>query len=72
MPAEAGRAPEDDAQPRASEPEPPLAEPLALDDAAAYELLGRYGLQPLLPLAKFEYQLLELIAGLEQRIRALQ
>ena len=50
---------------------PPLVEPLALDDMAVYEILQRYQLQPLVPLAKFEYQLVELIAALEQRVREL-
>lgn len=50
---------------------PPLVEPLALDDVAVYEILQRYQLQPLVPLAKFEYQLVELIAALEQRVREL-
>jgi hypothetical protein len=51
--------------------QPPLVKPLALDDMAVYEILQRYQLQPLVPLAKFEYQLVELIAALEQRIREL-
>lgn len=72
MPNEAGdHAPEEGAKPVRREPPPPLVEPIAIDDVEMYEILGRYGLQPLVPLAKFEYQLVELIAALEQRIREL-
>jgi hypothetical protein len=73
MPHEAGdNSPEDGEQkPAKREPLPPLVEPQAIDDVLMYEILGRYGLQPLVPLAKFEYQLVELIAALENRIREL-
>jgi hypothetical protein len=50
---------------------PPLVEPRAIDDVEMYEIFTRYNLQPLLPPAKFEYQLVELIAALEDRIREL-
>lgn len=50
---------------------PPLVEPKAIDDMAMFEILQRYNLQPLLPPAKFEYQLVELIAALEDRVREL-
>lgn len=70
MPDEAGQAPEA-THPAQRPPQPPLVEPLALDDVAVYEILQRYQLQPLVPLAKFEYQLVELIAALEQRVREL-
>lgn len=70
MPNEAGHEPEAD-KPAKREVPPPLVEPLALDDLAVYEILQRYQLQPLVPLAKFEYQLVELIAALEQRVREL-
>jgi hypothetical protein len=50
---------------------PPLVEPLAIDDVELYEILQRYNLQPLVPLAKFEYQLVEVIAALEKRVREL-
>jgi hypothetical protein len=50
---------------------PPLMEPLAIDDVELYEILQRYNLQPLVPLAKFEYQLVEVIAALEKRVREL-
>jgi hypothetical protein len=72
MPDEAGdTAPEQGAKPTRREPPPPLVEPIAIDDVEMYEILGRYGLQPLVPLAKFEYQLVEVIAALEQRVREL-
>jgi hypothetical protein len=70
MPDEAGHTPEA-THPAQRPPQPPLVEPLALDDVAVYEILQRYQLQPLVPLAKFEYQLVELIAALEQRVREL-
>ena len=74
MPDEAGQEPGDE-QPKGKKPQrevpPPLVEPLAIDDVAMYEILERYGLQPLVPLAKFEYQLVEVIAALEQRVREL-
>ncbi|MGI4871451.1 MAG: hypothetical protein ACRYFX_09770 [Janthinobacterium lividum] len=50
---------------------PPLVVPLAVDDVELYEILQRYNLQPLVPLAKFEYQLVEVIAALEKRVREL-
>jgi len=69
MPDEAGdQAPETGRQPPEREVPPPLVEPIAIDDVEMYEILQRYNLQPLVPLAKFEYQLVELIAALEQRI----
>jgi hypothetical protein len=73
MPDEAGDdSPEDGEQQSAKrQPPPPLVEPVAIDDVQMYEILGRYGLQPMVPLAKFEYQLVELIAALENRIREL-
>ena len=73
MPDEAGDdSPEGGEQkPARRQPPPPLVEPVAIDDVEMYEILGRYGLQPLVPLAKFEYQLVELIAALENRIREL-
>lgn len=70
MPDDAGHEPEGD-KPARRETPPPLVEPIALDDVAVYEILQRYQLQPLVPLAKFEYQLVELIAALEQRVREL-
>jgi hypothetical protein len=71
MPDEAGQEPTND---KLAERQslPPLVEPIALDDVAVYEILQRYQLQPLVPLAKFEYQLVELIAALEKRIRELE
>lgn len=73
MPDEAGdNAPDEQgAKPGHKQLPPPLVEPIALDDMAAYEILQRYNLQPIVPLAKFEYQLLELVAALEQRVREL-
>lgn len=70
MPDEAGHEPTG-AKPAERQIPSPLVEPLALDDLAVYEILQRYQLQPLVPLAKFEYQLVELIAALEQRVREL-
>ena len=72
MPDEAGdHAPEQGAKSGRREPPPPLVEPIAIDDVEMYEILQRYNLQPLVPLAKFEYQLVELIAALEKRVREL-
>jgi hypothetical protein len=72
MPDAAGdHAPEEGAKPGRREPPPPLVEPIAIDDVEMYEILARYGLQPLVPLAKFEYQLVEVIAALEKRVREL-
>ena len=71
MPDEAGHAPEEGAKPGRQEPPPPLVEPIAIDDVEMYEILQRYNLQPLIPPAKFEYQLVEIIAALEQRVREL-
>jgi hypothetical protein len=70
MPEEAGYEPATD-QPTERQIPPPLVEPIAIDDVAMYEILQRYNLQPLVPLAKFEYQLVELIAALEERVREL-
>jgi hypothetical protein len=36
-----------------------------------YEILQRYNLRPLVPLAKVEYPLVELMAALEKRVRGL-
>ncbi|MGI4866164.1 MAG: hypothetical protein ACRYFZ_19725 [Janthinobacterium lividum] len=73
MPDEAGdHAPEEGGHhPAERQLPPPLVEPIAIDDVEMYEILQRYNLQPLVPLAKFEYQLVELIAALEQRVREL-
>lgn len=73
MPDDAsGDAPQGEGQTR---PErqipPPLVEPIAVDDVEMYEIFARYNLQPLLPPAKFEYQLVEIIAALEKRVREL-
>lgn len=74
MPEEAGQEP-GGGQPTGKKPPRevplPLVEPLALDDVELYEILQRYNLHPLVPLAKFEYQLVEIIAALEQRVREL-
>ncbi|MDJ0367281.1 hypothetical protein QMK33_19205 [Hymenobacter sp. H14-R3] len=70
MPDEAG-----DTEQAAGPPErqlgPPLVEPKAIDDVMMYKIFTRYNLQPLLPPAKFEYQLVEIIAALEERVREL-
>ena len=47
---------------------PPLAVPLAIGDTEVYALLARYDLRPLLPISTFEYQLVQVIAGLEKRL----
>jgi hypothetical protein len=47
---------------------PPLAAPIAIGDTQMYEIFTRYDLRPLLPPGTFEYQLVEIIAGLEARI----
>ncbi|MGI4870685.1 MAG: hypothetical protein ACRYFX_05835 [Janthinobacterium lividum] len=70
MPTEAGDEFEDE-QPAQRQVPPPLVEPIAVDDVEMYEILQRYNLQPLVPLAKFEYQLVEVIAALEKRVREL-
>ena len=44
-----------------------LGTPLPLDDLVAQQILEAYNLYPLAPLSKFEYQLLEIIAGLEKQ-----
>ncbi|MGI4867085.1 MAG: hypothetical protein ACRYFZ_24420 [Janthinobacterium lividum] len=71
MPDEAGKDSPEQSPPAKRELPPPLVEPLAIDDMAMFELFARYNLQPLLPPAKFEYQLVEIIAALEQRVREL-
>lgn len=71
MPDEAGDdSPQGQARPERQLP-PPLVEPIAVDDVEMYEIFTRYNLQPLLPPAKFEYQLVEIIAALEKRVREL-
>ncbi|QIX60866.1 hypothetical protein HER32_06620 [Hymenobacter sp. BT18] len=57
---------EEEAQP----PRQPLVEPIFVDDVEVTEILAAYNLYPLTPLSKFEYQLVEVIAALEQRLRA--
>ena len=73
MPDEAGdSSDEDEPQERAERQlPPPLVEPIAVDDVEMYEIFERYNLHPLIPPAKFEYQLVEIIAALEQRLRQL-
>lgn len=46
----------------------PLGTPLPIDDLVAQQILEAYNLYPLAPLSKFEYQLLEIIAGLEKQL----
>ena len=72
MPDDAGHEPEEGRQhPAERQLPPPLVEPIAVDDVEMYEIFTRYNLQPLLPHAKFEYQLVEIIAALEKRVREL-
>ena len=51
--------------------EPPLAEPVFVDTVVMYEFFKRYNLFPLTPVSPFEYQLVQICAGLEKRIRTL-
>ncbi|UOQ99908.1 hypothetical protein MUN81_10495 [Hymenobacter sp. 5317J-9] len=51
--------------------EPPLAEPIFVDTLVMYETLSRYNIHPLVPLGTTEFQLVQVIAGLEKRIREL-
>ena len=51
--------------------EPPLAEPIFVDTVVMYEILKRYNIHPLVPLGTTEFQLVQVIAGLEKRIREL-
>lgn len=73
MPDEAGDNFPDEGKQHPAERQlpPPLVEPIAMDDMEMYEIFTRYNLQPLLPPAKFEYQLVEIIAALEKRVREL-
>jgi hypothetical protein len=50
---------------------PPLVAPIYVDDVAMYEFFQRYRLLPLTPVSRFEYQLVQIAAALEQRIREL-
>ncbi|WP_201979368.1 hypothetical protein [Hymenobacter rubidus] len=58
-------------QPEEKPLEPPLAEPIFVDNAVMYELFKRYNLWPLTPLSPFELQLVQVIGGLEKRVREL-
>jgi hypothetical protein len=72
MPADAGHAPEpDSSQPPEKELAPPLVEPIYVDDVVMYEFFQRYNLMPLTPVSKFEYQLVQIAAALEKRVREL-
>jgi len=73
MPDEAGDdLPEQGSQQPAEKPlEPPLADPVFVDSVVMYEILKRYNLMPLTPVSSFEYQLVQVIAGLEKRVREL-
>ncbi|GAB3334377.1 hypothetical protein ACFQT0_19415 [Hymenobacter humi] len=51
--------------------EPPLAEPVFMDTVVMYELFKRYNVPPLMPVSAFEMQLVQIIGGLEKRIREL-
>lgn len=55
----------------APEPAPPLVEPIFVDDVEMYAILARYNLMPLAGMSKFEYQLVQVIAALENRVREL-
>jgi hypothetical protein len=51
--------------------EPPLVEPIYVDDVVMYEFFKRYNLLPLTPVSRFEYQLVQICAALEKRVREL-
>ncbi|TPG71981.1 hypothetical protein [Hymenobacter nivis] len=69
MPDEVGN--EQASEQPAHEPEPPLVEPIFVDDVVMYEILARYNLLPLAAVSRFEYQLVQVIAALEKRVREL-
>ena len=73
MPDEAGNNTNDDESqgPPVKQLEPPLAEPIFVDSVMMYELFQRYNLQPLTHISPFEYHLVQVIAGLEKRVREL-
>ena len=50
---------------------PPLVEPIYVDDVTMHAFFQRYQLLPLPPVSRFEYQLVQIAAALEQRIREL-
>ena len=50
--------------------EPPLVVPVYVDDVEIYELFQRYNLL-LVPVSCFEYQLVQICAALEKRVREL-
>ncbi|MVN77747.1 hypothetical protein GO988_15545 [Hymenobacter sp. HMF4947] len=52
-------------------PPPPLAQPIFVGEMARYELFARYDIRPLAPTSVFEMQLIQIIAGLEKRVREL-
>lgn len=61
--------PEDEPKKEELPPEPPLAMPVFVGEMERYELLARYDVRALLPISAFEMQLIQIIAGLEKRIR---
>ncbi|MDO7853149.1 hypothetical protein [Hymenobacter convexus] len=72
-----GRNPDDDDGGAKTPPpekvlEPPLAEPIFVDTVVMYEMFKRYNLFPLTPVSTFELQLVQVIGGLEQRIREIE
>lgn len=74
MPDDAGHEPTGEqptGPPAGRQLPPPLVVPLAVDDVEMYEIFQRYNLQSLLPPARFEYQLVEIIVALEKRVREL-
>ena len=58
-------------QPLEKQLEPPLANPVFVGTTEMYELFQRYDIQPLTPVSAFEMQLVQIIGGLEKRIRQL-
>lgn len=50
---------------------PPLVEPIFVDDVVMYEFFKRYNLLPLTPVSRFEYQIVQIAAALEKRVREL-
>lgn len=50
---------------------PPLVEPIFVDDVVMDEFFRRYNIFPLAPISRFEYQIVQVAAALEKRVREL-
>lgn len=68
---EAPDPPEEESDDDLPTPSPPLATPVFVGEMERYELMARYDIRPLMPLSAFELQLVQIIAGLEKRVREL-